>query len=153
MEFRSLDNVTALEAARADPIGFACTTTLRVMAARITSFARRPAERDAPCRQPAELLLQRVPACPGQLDDVADADAAMRAGVIEDAQRQVRQARQHDLLALDLLREPRRLLMQRAQEVDEPRLPIGRSAADRSLRLPQGEIVALLALPVPRQRP
>src|SRR5271166_587533 len=55
-----------------------------------------------------------------------------------------------ELFALDLLRQPLLLLLQGAKKEQKPWfpiwLPVGIVGADRSLRLPQRQIVAFLAL-------
>ena len=66
--------------------------------------------------QRPEMLFQRIAAGAGDLDHVADADATVLSRLIENLNGQFRQIGKNQLLALDFLGEPLRLLLKRAQE-------------------------------------
>ena len=78
----------------------------------------------------AQVLLQRVAANARQFDGIADRDASMLTGKFDDPQRQVGQGGQHYSFAFDLLFKSPDLLGQRAQEENQPRLPVGCNRSD-----------------------
>lgn len=65
---------------------------------------------------------------------------------LDDLQRQLGQRGQHQPFTLDFAVEPAHLLRQCAQKEDQPGLPIRRLGPDRSLHLPQREVIGLLVL-------
>ena len=94
----------------------------------------------------AEVLLERVATDAGQLDGIADRDAAMLAGEFDDLQLQFRHRCQHGPFALDLRLQPPYLFSQRAQEERQPWLPVRGPGANGALRPAQRQVVRLLAL-------
>lgn len=82
----------------------------------------------------------------GHTDDQADRHFPVLFRQLQDFDREFRQSVHDDALALDFLLEPGLLLLERAQEINCPRLPIRRVIADRALGAAQGEIVSFLAL-------
>lgn len=95
----------------------------------------------------AEVRLQRVAARAGQPDGLSHGHTPVLPGEFGDLQRQGRQGGEDDLLTLDRNThfEPSDLLGQRAQEEQQPWLPIRRIGTNGALRLPQSQVIGLLA--------
>ena len=66
--------------------------------------------------QRTEMLFECVAAGAGQLDRLANGDAAVLAGELDDLKLQFRHGRKDDLLAFNFLLQPPHLLSQNAQE-------------------------------------
>jgi hypothetical protein len=83
----------------------------------IPSPPPRPVGAELPTfHQGAEVLLQRIATTASEPDGVGHGDAAMLTRELDDLQRQLRQCRQHQLLALDLPVQAPDLLGQRMQK-------------------------------------
>ena len=85
-----------------------------------------------------------VPAGSGQLDRLSHRDAPMLPGEPTICSDRSGSAASTIFSRLDLLLQTPNLLGQRAQEEQQPRLPVRGIGADRALRLPQREVVAFL---------
>ena len=92
------------------------------------------------------MVLQRVAAGAGGVDQVGHCGAAVLANVVDDLKVQLGQGGDDYPLALRLGRQPALLLLQGSQKKDQPWLPVRRGAADRALRLSQRQIVPLFAV-------
>src|ERR1700704_5515156 len=92
------------------------------------------------------MLLHCVSVCSGEVDDFADRDASALLGGIDDLQRQLGKHPDDETLTLEFALKPTLLLLKSAQEIDNPGLPVRLCAADRFLRLTQGQIIAFLAV-------
>ena len=83
------------------------------------------------------MLLERVAAGAGQFDRLADGDATVLAGELDDLEREFRQRGQHQFFTRNLRFQPSYLLGQRSQEKLEPWLPVRSIGADGCLGLAQ----------------
>src|SRR5579859_399275 len=96
--------------------------------------------------QRSQMLLDRVAAGTTDPHDLGHRDPAMLAHQFQDQHRQLRQGGEHYSLALHLLFEALLLAPQGPQEELQPGVPVRRFGTDRSLRPPERQVVALLAL-------
>lgn len=82
----------------------------------------------------------------GEYRRIGDGNTPVGADRFDDAERELRQVREHDLFVFDLFLEALHLGSQGTQEEDHPGLPVRRIASDGSLGLSQGQVVPLLVL-------
>src|SRR4029077_15144066 len=80
----------------------------------------------------AEVLLERVPTRAGQCNYIADGDASVFTRILEDFHGQFGYRRKNNFLSFDFLGQPLHLLLKRAQEEQDPGLPVGGGGSDRA---------------------
>jgi len=96
--------------------------------------------------QVTEMWLQCIPARAGDCHNVADGDPPMFTCIFDDLQGKLRQDGQNDLLPLHFPGKSLHLLLEGAEKVQHPWLPVRRIGSDGALGLSESEIIAFLAV-------
>src|SRR6185312_2775133 len=96
--------------------------------------------------QLSEMVLECIATRTGQRHDVTDRHSSVLTRELNNSQRKFRHLREDNLLSFDLFGKTQHLLLESAQEEDEPRLPVWRFGSDCALCLSEGKVIALLAL-------